>query len=108
MSETNRNGKLWSGYYILFCVLGLIFCIAVHMLDNVLSIYSDRVWGSEGGGGFLTTTFTFGSILATALSGIVIDRAGRKRAIIFGFACFSLGILACCSSPSRPSSTPCG
>lgn len=93
---TNKKEKLWSGYFILFMVLSFIVSTVVYLLDNVLSIYANEVWGSKSGGGLLTTTFTFGAIIATSACGVVIDRTGRKRAIIVGYAMYTLGMAAMC------------
>ncbi len=91
-----KKEKLWSGYFILFVILGFIVSTVVYLLDNVLSIYANDVWGSKSGAGLLTTTFTLGSIIATSACGIVIDRTGRKRAIIFGYAMYTIGMLGMC------------
>lgn len=93
---TAKKEKLWSGYFVLFMLLSFIVSTVVFLLDNVLSIYANDVWGSKSGGGLLTTTFTFGAIVATSACGIVIDRTGRKRAIVFGYALYTLGMLGMC------------
>jgi predicted MFS family arabinose efflux permease len=93
LSSKKNTEKLWSGYFIMFLIIGFVISTAVFLLDNILSIYANDVWGSKSAGGLLTTTFTFGSIIATAVCGVVIDRTGRKRAIIFGFGIFTVGII---------------
>lgn len=93
---TKNREKLWSGYFILFMILSFIVSTVVFLLDNVLSIYANDVWGSKSGGGLLTTTFTFGAIVATSACGVVIDRTGRKRAIVVGYAMYTAGMVAMC------------
>lgn len=93
MQNTKQPTKLWNGYFILFCLISFTVSVVVFMLDNVLSIYANDVWGSTAGGGLLTTTFTFGAIIATAACGIVVDRTGRKKALIFGYGMYTIGML---------------
>lgn len=96
MTETKKGPRLWTKYFILICCMGLFTSLVMRLLDNTLAIYANDVWGSKSAGGLLTTTFTFGSIISSALCGSVIDRTGRRKAFIAGAALFvvvTIGLL---------------
>ncbi len=96
MNEINKRPKLWTKYFILICCMGLFTSLVMRLLDNTLAIYANDVWGSKSAGGLMTTTFTFGSIISSALCGSVIDRTGRRKALIAGavlFVIVTIGLL---------------
>lgn len=83
-----NGARLWTGYFVLVCIMGLFTSLVMRLLDNTLAIYANDVWNSKSDGGLLTTTFTFGSIVSSALCGSIIDRTGRQKAMIAGAAIF--------------------
>ena len=91
-----QKEKIWSKFFIVMCLIGLMGTSVNFMLDNTLTIYAAYAWpaNSSSIAGYLTTTFTAGSITAALFAGTITDKVGRQKVLIIGILCFLLGIAA--------------
>jgi MFS family permease len=79
-----QNEKLWSRDYIIltFAACGISFCN--YFFNTTLPIYAQTISGTAAYGGLLIAAYTFAALAVRPFCGILSDRFGRTKLLIFG------------------------
>lgn len=91
---TERGGemreRLWTKDFILICAVNFFMFAGFFMLLPTLPIYVvDELGGAAGQAGLIVGVFTVAAVLARPVSGIGLDRWGRRRLLILSLALFA-------------------
>ncbi|MFS8514114.1 MAG: MFS transporter, partial [Planifilum fulgidum] len=82
--------RLWTKDFILICAVNFFMFAGFFMLLPTLPIYVvDELGGAAGQAGLIVGVFTVAAVLARPVSGIGLDRWGRRRLLILSLALFA-------------------
>ena len=85
---------LWTKEFVLICAVYLFFSMCQRLLDSNLAPFASTLWNSKTLGGYLTSAFTIGAIIAALFAGRMIDLKGRRNVILAGALLFGFSSLA--------------
>ncbi len=89
-----KKEKLWTGYFILLAVMYLFQSMGFSIMNNVMALYVDGLFGKAVYAGYLNAAFGIAAIAARMLGGYFTDRFSRRLVMTVTILLFSLGTLA--------------
>ncbi|MEG6586081.1 MFS transporter [Dendrosporobacter sp. 1207_IL3150] len=87
-ASCDSNSTLWTNNFILICLLNLAVSIPFHSLLATLPIYISALGGSKETVGLALAYLTIAAVIIRPLTGLSIDRLGRKGILIIGLIIF--------------------
>lgn len=92
-SGTPLRDPLWTRDFVLLVVSNLALFISFQMLMPTLPVYVQRLGGSDAVIGLVTGVFTIASVAIRPVTGLALDRWGRRGLLLAGLALFILSVL---------------
>lgn len=93
-------GRLWTRDYVLVLLINLTNVLVFYVLTSAVALYSVRELGaSPAQAGIASGVFILGELLGRFVTGALLDRIGRRRALLAGLVFF--GLLAFAYIPVR-------
>lgn len=90
MKQTSPD-TFWTRNFVFVSVANLLMSIAFYFLIPTLPIYLENVLGvSRGYVGLVLAAYTIAALLIRPLTGMAVDRKGRKMIYLISFLLFSL------------------
>ncbi|MDI6710391.1 MAG: MFS transporter [Thermoanaerobacterales bacterium] len=83
---------LWTRDFTLICIYNLVIFVGFQMLMPTVSVYVDAMGGSRLIVGLVTGIFTVSSVAVRPLTGLGLDRHGRRGIWLVGAAVFTLAV----------------
>lgn len=75
---------LWSRGFILICLSNLAVLANIHVIMPTIPLYVNHIGGNDKAVGFVVGVFTITAMLVRPVSGMLLDRAGRKIVLFAG------------------------
>jgi len=88
-----KKEKIWSWIFLDIVVINLLCSLSSVAANNCITIYVHKVGGSTGLSGALVSIFAFAAILGRVMSGILSDKYGKRRILLFGAALLLIGVV---------------
>lgn len=92
--ENNGRGaiqdRLWTKDFILMCLSNLTIFSGLQVLLPTLPVYVNKVGGDEKSVGLVIGVFTIAAMIIRPISGMLLDRIGRKGIFFLGTGFFAL------------------
>jgi len=89
VNQINRS-KLWTSDFILIIIVSTGISFSNYFLMTTLPIYAQEISGSVAYSGFMTGVYALAALTVRPISGKIIDKYGRKKALLFGTFLYSL------------------
>ena len=88
MADSEKNGKprLWTRNFILLTLIQTLDLFIYNMVTPVMAKYATGLDFSLTMAGVVAGAFTFAAIFARPASGVLSDKLGRKRIVLFAVA----------------------
>jgi MFS family permease len=85
----NQKPKLWTKNFIMVSLSNFLLFISFYTLMVTLAVYSiDKFHASQSEAGLASSIFVLGAVLVRPIAGKMIDRAGKKKLLLFGLGLF--------------------
>lgn len=84
MYQQGETGSVWSKNLILAMLSSLCVGIAGQLLNPTLPVYVVEIGIPETLAGTMLTAFALGALLFRPISGMLVDRIGRKKMVMIG------------------------
>jgi predicted MFS family arabinose efflux permease len=89
--KQNISDTFWSANFVYISIANLLMAIAFYFLIPTLPFYLETVLGvSRGYVGLVLAAYTIAALLVRPLTGMAVDRKGRKVIYLVSFLLFSL------------------
>ncbi|MEI6749215.1 MAG: MFS transporter, partial [Bacteroidota bacterium] len=89
--KQHSSDSYWTRNFVFVSVANLLMSIAFYFLIPTLPIYLEKVLGvSRGYIGLVLAAYTIAALLIRPLTGMAVDRKGRKMIYLISFLLFSL------------------
>jgi MFS family permease len=75
---------LWSRGFILICLSNLAILANIHVIMPTIPLYVNQLGGNDKAVGLVVGVFTITAMLVRPVSGMLLDRAGRKIVLFTG------------------------
>lgn len=90
---SKKKKSFLSTAFILASLIALCQNTSTNMLNTSLSPFANYMWGSKTLGGLLTSFFNVGSIAMAFISGIVIQKIGKRVSLVGSTALYGIATL---------------
>jgi MFS family permease len=85
---------LWTGNFILLCLVNLTLFLAFQMLIPTLPVYVSEMGGSKTAVGLIIGIFTISAVVVRPFTGRLLDTHGRRGILLIGLAVFIVSTAA--------------
>lgn len=90
----DKTQKLWSRDYIIVMITCFGISATNYFFVSTLPIYAQNITGTTFFAGLMTAVFTFAALVTRPFTGILADKVGRVKLLVFGAAlCASASVL---------------
>lgn len=95
MTKDNMNlAPLWTKNLIIAAIVNFLLYFGFQMLQPNLPVYMDALGANESIIGLATALFAASAILVRPVSGILLDKVGRRSILLIGQAIFFLSVMS--------------
>lgn len=91
--SSKKKEKLWTSYFIVLAVVYLFQSMGFSILNNVMALYVDGLFGKAVYAGYLNAAFGVAAIIARMVGGYFTDRFPRRLVMGAAIALFAVGTL---------------
>lgn len=88
-----KKEKLWSMYFILLATMYLFQSMGFSILNNVMALYVEGLFGKSVYAGYLNAAFGAAAIIARMVGGYFTDRFPRRAVMTITTVIYALGTL---------------
>lgn len=100
MNEITQSDKsLWTKNFIIINVINLLIFFGFQMLLPTLPIYAKNLGGTNSIIGFVTGAFVVSSVIIRPISGLLLDKLGRKKVFLVGSFIFIVSVFSYSLAP---------
>ncbi len=92
-SNEKKKEKLWSMYFILLATMYLFQAMGFSILNNVMALYVEGLFGKSVYAGYLNAAFGAAAIIARMAGGYFADRFSRRMVMTVTTIIYALGTL---------------
>lgn len=92
--ENTNNETLWTKNFIIINIINLLIFFSFQMLLPTLPLYIKELGGSNSVIGLVTGIFVVSSVIIRPISGLLLDKLGRKKVFVIGLIIFILSVLS--------------
>lgn len=92
--NVQNNGGLWTKNFIIINVINLLIFFSFQMLLPTLPIYVKKLGGTNSVIGLVTGIFVVSSVIIRPISGLLLDKLGRKKVFLVGLLVFILSVFS--------------
>ncbi|WP_312890868.1 MFS transporter [Clostridium thailandense] len=92
--NAQNNESLWTKNFIVINVINLLIFFSFQMLLPTLPLYAKKLGGTNSIIGLVTGAFIVSSVFIRPLSGLFLDKLGRKKVFIVGLLIFILSVFS--------------
>ena len=94
MKPDSKQEKLWQKDYIFIITAACGIAFTTHFFLSTLPIYAQKISNTNAYSGFMTGAYTLTALAVRPISGVMMDKMGRVKFLIFGalicsITCFS-------------------
>ena len=89
-----NNGGLWTKNFIIINVINLLIFFSFQMLLPTLPIYVKKLGGTNSVIGLVTGIFVVSSVIIRPISGLLLDKLGRKKVFLVGLFVFIVSVFS--------------
>lgn len=86
--------SLWTKNFITITIVNFLIFFGFQMLMPTLPIYVKNIGGDSSVIGLINGIFTISALLTRPLSGILLDKIGRRKIFLVGLAIFIIAVLS--------------
>lgn len=90
---TQKKEKLWTSFFIMLAIMYLFQSMGFSILNNVMALYVDGLFGKAVYAGYLNAAFGVTAIIARMLGGYFTDRFSRRAVMTTSMLIFAIGTL---------------
>ena len=87
--------KLWSKFFVLLAIVSVLLSTNLQFFNASTSLFVNSLGGTASFTGVLFLLFTIFALVTRIVSGRLVDKHGRRQAIIIGLVISILSSLAC-------------
>lgn len=100
MNEITQSDKsLWTKNFIIINIINLLIFFGFQMLLPTLPIYAKNLGGTNSIIGFVTGAFVVSSVIIRPISGLLLDKLGRKKVFLVGSFIFIVSVFSYSLAP---------
>lgn len=92
--NVKNNGGLWTKNFIIINAINLLIFFSFQMLLPTLPIYVKKLGGTNSVIGLVTGIFVVSSVIIRPISGLLLDKLGRKKVFLVGLLVFILSVFS--------------
>ncbi|WP_042277439.1 MFS transporter [[Clostridium] dakarense] len=92
--NVQNNGCLWTKNFIIINVINLLIFFSFQMLLPTLPIYVKKLGGTNSVIGLVTGIFVVSSVIIRPISGLLLDKLGRKKVFLVGLIILILSVFS--------------
>ncbi|WP_170270395.1 MFS transporter [Heliorestis acidaminivorans] len=85
-----EEAPLWTKSFIYICLVNLFIFGALQVILPTLPVYVQELGGKEADVGLIIGLFTFTAMLSRPISGLILDRWGRKSLLLLALFVYAL------------------
>lgn len=89
-----RVKPLWTRNFITITMVNLLIFLGFQMLMPTLPVYVKSIGGADSVIGLVTGIFTISALLTRPVSGLLLDKVGRKKVFLVGLGIYILSVFA--------------
>lgn len=91
--STSQREQLWTVGFVLICLIAIIQRTSTQMQNTALPLYIQALGYTKAAAGNANAVYSAASLVLRPFMGIVVDRWGGKRVLIFGTVLLALTVL---------------
>ena len=89
----SQGEKLWTVGFVLICLIAIIQRTSTQMQNTALPLYIQALGFTKAAAGNANAVYSAASLILRPFMGMVVDRWGGKRVLIFGTVLLALTVL---------------